>query len=92
MKEKLKHEPPGGAEVSDVNTEDETSLHVSIDCLFVTLTTTVNWLVRKLVTAKLNRQLLLSHLMVIKEDGNQMPWHAGVMELYYFSGADFQVT
>ena len=31
MKEKLKHEAPGGAEISEVNTEDETSLHVSVN-------------------------------------------------------------
>ena len=54
MKEKLKHETPGGAEVSDVNTEDETSLHVSMNSLLVTLTTTINRLLCNLVTAKLN--------------------------------------
>ena len=53
MKEKLKHETPGGAEVSDVNTEDETSLHVSMNSLLVTLTTTINRLLCNLVTAKI---------------------------------------
>ena len=87
MKEKLKHETPGGAEVSDVNTEDETSLHVSINSFLVTLTTTINSLISKLATAKLNRELWPAQLKVIKED---QPWHAGEMKLS-FSEADLQV-
>ena len=66
MKEKLKHETPGGAEVSDVNTEDETSLHVSINSLLVTLTTTINRLVCNLVKAKIELAVV-----TLTPEGNQ---------------------